>query len=140
MHARVFERATFKHVFNHFRDNIILTSLQSGIISGGSTVNQLTYLYNTFSQTIDFRKEVRVVFCDISKAFGRVWHEGLFKKSLKLLVYLEIFFYGSVLIYLIDVRELFFLVLSGHGNLYELVFLMVLSLVLFFFYFLLMTL
>ena len=55
--------------FNHFRDNSILTSLQSGFIPGDSTVNQLTYLYNAFSQALDFGKEVCVVFCDISKAF-----------------------------------------------------------------------
>ena len=77
---KVFERAIFKHVFNHFRDDSILTSLQSGFIPGDSTVNQLTYLYNAFSQALDFGKEVRVVFCDISKAFYRVWHEGLLKK------------------------------------------------------------
>ena len=77
---KVFVRAIFKHVYNHFRDNNILTSLQSGFIPGDSTVNQLTFLYNTFSQALDFGKEVRVVFCDISKAFDRVWHEGLLKK------------------------------------------------------------
>ena len=70
---KVFERATF-------RDNSILTSLQSGFIPGDSTVNQLTYLYNAFSQALDIGKEVRVVFCDISKAFDRVWHEGILKK------------------------------------------------------------
>ena len=37
-------------------------------------------LVNTFSQALDFGKEVCVVFCDISKAFDRVWHEGLLKE------------------------------------------------------------
>ena len=46
---------------------------------GDSTVNQLAYLYNTFCQTLDAGKEVRV-FCDISKAFDRVWHSGLLLK------------------------------------------------------------
>ena len=70
--VKVFERAIFKHVINHFRDNSILTSLQSGFIPGDSTVNQLTYLYNAFSKALDFGKEVHVVFCDIRKAFDRV--------------------------------------------------------------------
>ena len=74
---KVFKRAIFKHVLNHFRDNSLLTSLQPGVIPGDSTV---VLLYNTFSQTLDFGKEVRVVFCDISNAFNRVWHEGLLKK------------------------------------------------------------
>ena len=37
-----------------------------------STVNQLSYLYNTFCQALDAGKEVRAILCDISKAFDRV--------------------------------------------------------------------
>ena len=69
---KVFERLVFKHLFNHLRDNNILTSFQSGFIPGDSTTNQLTFLYNTFCQALDAGKEVRTVFCDISKAFDRV--------------------------------------------------------------------
>ena len=87
---KVFERTVLKHIFNHFQYNNILTPLHSGFIRGDSTVNQLTYLYDSFSHALDFGKEVRVVFCDISKAFDRVWHEGLLK-SLKLQVKLGIF-------------------------------------------------
>ena len=29
---------------------------------------------------LDEGKEIRVVFCDISKAFDRVWHKGLLNK------------------------------------------------------------
>ena len=61
-------------------DNNVLTILQSGFIPGDSTVNQFAYLYNAFCQALDTGKEVRVVFCDISKAFDIVWHEGLLLK------------------------------------------------------------
>ena len=77
---KVLERLVFKHLFNHLRDNNLLSSLQSGFLPGDSTVNQLTYLYNTFCQALDSGKEVRAVFCDISKAFDRVWHAGLLAK------------------------------------------------------------
>ncbi|MCG8049110.1 MAG: reverse transcriptase domain-containing protein [Candidatus Thiodiazotropha endolucinida] len=77
---KALERLVFKHLYNHFWDNNILTSFQSGFIRGDSTVNQLTYLYNTFCQALDSGKEVRAVFCDISKAFDRVWHGGLIQK------------------------------------------------------------
>ena len=77
---KCFERVVFKHLYNHFHDNQILTSLQSGFIPGDSIVNQLTFLYNTFSHALDSGKKVRVVFCDVSKAFDRVWHEGLLLK------------------------------------------------------------
>ena len=33
-----------------------------------------------FCQALDSGKEVRAVFCDISKAFDRVWHAGLLAK------------------------------------------------------------
>ena len=77
---KVIERLIFKHLYNHLRDNNFLTALQSGFIPGDSTVNQLTYLYNVFCQALDSGKEVRAVFCDISKAFDRVWHAGLLLK------------------------------------------------------------
>ena len=77
---KLFERLVFKYLFNHLRDNNLLSSLQSGFIPGDSSVNQLTFLYNTFSKAVDSGKEVRAVFCDISKAFDRVWHAGLIHK------------------------------------------------------------
>ena len=76
---KLFERLVFKYLFNHLCDNN-LSSLKSGFIPGDSSVNQLTFLYNTFCKAIDSGKEVRAVFCDISKAFDRVWHDGLICK------------------------------------------------------------
>ena len=35
---------------------------------------------NEFGKALDEGKEIRVVFCDISKAFDRVWHKGLIYK------------------------------------------------------------
>ena len=40
---KLFEKLIFEYLFNHFRDNNLLSSLQSGFIPGDSTVNQLTY-------------------------------------------------------------------------------------------------
>ena len=78
---KVFEWIVFKHLFNHLQDNNVLTPLQSGFIPGDSTVNQLTFLYNTFCQALDAGKEIRVVFCDISKVFDRVGIKVLFTNS-----------------------------------------------------------
>ena len=64
-----------------FVDHNILTPFQSGFTPGDSTVNQLTYLYNTLCNAFDSEKKVRVIlFCDITKAFDRVWHAGLVHK------------------------------------------------------------
>ena len=62
--GKVMEKIVHKHVFNFCRDNSILTALQSGFVSGDSTVNQLVDLYNTFCKALDEGKEVRAVFCD----------------------------------------------------------------------------
>ena len=76
----MFERLVFKHLYNHRHDNTLFSSLQAGFIPGDSTVNQLTFLYNTFCQALGVGKEVGADFCDISKAFDRVWHTGLLAK------------------------------------------------------------
>ena len=39
---KTLERLVFKYLYNHFRENNIITSFQSGFIPGDSTFNQLT--------------------------------------------------------------------------------------------------
>ena len=68
------------NVLSFFIDNNVITSFQSGFLPKDSTVNQLVSVYHSFCQALDDGKEVRAVFCDISKAFDRVWHEGLIFK------------------------------------------------------------
>ena len=58
----------------------IIAPLQSGFIPGDSTTFQLIHTYHVICEAVDSGKEVRVVFCDISKAFDRVWHRGLLHK------------------------------------------------------------
>lgn len=74
------EKCVHKHVYNYCITNNIISPLQSGFVHGDSTTYQLLDLYNTFCEAVDSGKEVRVVFCDISKAFDRVWHDGLLHK------------------------------------------------------------
>ena len=69
-----------KYVFNFLNDHHVITTLQSGFVPGDSTVNQLVDIYNTFCQALGAGKEVRAIFCDINKAFDRVWHKGLLFK------------------------------------------------------------
>ena len=78
--GKVFEKCVFKHLYNYLRTNNRITPVQSGFTPGDSAVFQLIDLYDTFCRALDDGKEVRVVFCDISKAFDRVWHRGLLFK------------------------------------------------------------
>ena len=61
-------------------DNNLLSKNQSGFRPGDSSLRQLlaitTEIYNSF-ENLD---ETRAVFLDISKAFDKVWHEGLIFK------------------------------------------------------------
>jgi hypothetical protein len=78
--AKVFERVVFKYLFNYFRDNFMISLWQSGFLPGTSTVTQLVEIYDQFCKAVSAGKDIRVVFMDISKAFDRVWHEGLIYK------------------------------------------------------------
>ena len=74
------ERCVCKHIHNYLLENNIITNNQSGFTKGDSAIHQLINITNEFGKALDEDKEVRVIFCDISKAFDRVWHRGLQKK------------------------------------------------------------
>ena len=78
--AKIFERIVFKYMYNFMKENFVINDFQSGFQSGRSTVTQLVELYHQFCNAIDQKKEVRVVFLDIKKAFDKVWHRGLIHK------------------------------------------------------------
>ena len=51
--GKVLEKIVHKYLFNFFRENNTITTLQSGFIPGDSTVNQLVDIYNTFCKALD---------------------------------------------------------------------------------------
>ena len=78
--GKVFEKCIFKYLHNYIVSNSLISPVQSGFSSNDSVVFQLIDLYDTLSNSIDDGKEIRVIFCDISKAFDRVWHRALLFK------------------------------------------------------------
>ena len=80
--GKLFERIIFKNLYNHLVSNDLITKNQSGFRPGDSTINQLIDLVNDIHKSFDHPKclEVRAVFLDISKAFDKVWHDGLLFK------------------------------------------------------------
>ena len=78
--GKVLGKIVHKHLFNFLNAHHVITTLQSGFIPGYSTANQLVDIYNTFCKALDEGKEICAIFCDISKAFDRVWHKGLLYK------------------------------------------------------------
>ena len=75
--GKVFEKIVFKHLYNYF-----VSINQSCFRPRDSTVNQLIDLINDIHKSFDNRNclETRAAFLDISKAFDKVWHEGLIFK------------------------------------------------------------
>ena len=78
--GKLFERAVFKHISNYLLDNKLLYKYQSGFQTGHSTVQSLLEMYDNICKALDIKEEYCMVFCDISKAFDKVWHKGLIYK------------------------------------------------------------
>ena len=74
------ERAVYKHLYNHFIAHNLIYCKQSGFLRGNSTVYQLIDIFDQKARSIDDKKLNCMIFCDISKAFDRVWHRGLLFK------------------------------------------------------------
>jgi hypothetical protein len=62
------------------KTNNILSKCQSGFLPNDSTVNQLIDIYHNIISNIDRGRDVRFIFCDVSKAFDKVWYKGLIFK------------------------------------------------------------
>ena len=74
--SKMFERLIFKH----FWDNNLFSPIQSGFKESDSCINQLITIIHEIFKGFDDGLEIRGVFLDISKAFDKVWHEGLIYK------------------------------------------------------------
>ena len=80
--GKFFEKIIFNDLYSYLNANNLITKNQSGFRPGDSTTNQLLFLADEIHQAFEDPKslEVRAVFLDISKAFDKVWHDGLIFK------------------------------------------------------------
>ena len=67
-------------MFRFFLENKLITPHQSGFKPGDSCINQLLSITHEIYKSFDDGLEVRSVFLDISKAFDKVWHDGVIFK------------------------------------------------------------
>ena len=75
--GKSFERIIYNTIFEYLTTNELISDNQSGFKLGDSCVNQILSITHEIYQSLDNGLEVRGVFLDISKAFDKVWHEGL---------------------------------------------------------------
>ena len=80
--GKLFKKLLFDSMYNHLCTNGLISDQQSGFRPGDSTTNQLLSIthkiYTGFEESPS--RETRAVFLNFSKAFDRVWHEGLLYK------------------------------------------------------------
>ena len=78
--GKVLERLLYNSIFDFFIQNNLITPNQSGFQTGDSYINQLISITHEIYKSFDDGYELRGVFLDISKAFDKVWHQGLHYK------------------------------------------------------------
>ena len=80
--GKMFEKIIFNTLYSYLNANNLITKNQSGFRPVDSTTNQLLYLVDEIHKAFEDPKslEVRAVFLDFSKAFDKVWHDGLILK------------------------------------------------------------
>ena len=80
--SKIFERVIYNSIFNYFISNKLFTPSQSGFLPVGWCITQLLSIIHEIQTAFDENPvaDVRGIFLDISKAFDKVWHEGLLYK------------------------------------------------------------
>ena len=80
--GKILEKLIYDSLYTHLVSCELLNPNQSGFRPGDSTINQLISITHTIFKALDRNPplDVRSVYLDISKAFDRVWHDGLVYK------------------------------------------------------------
>ena len=78
--SKILEKCVFIEIYNFLHRNRVLSNLQAAQQKGASSITQLLEIYNFMVEAMDDGKDARLIFCDISKAFDRVWTKGLMYK------------------------------------------------------------
>ena len=78
--SKVFEKIIYKDLNKCCTVNKLLNERNSGFKQNDSTVNQLIKMTHDIYTGLENKNDVCGVFLDVSKAFDKVWHQGLLFK------------------------------------------------------------
>ena len=82
--SKVFEQGVYDKLNNYFTTNNLLNPKNAGFKKGDNTTNQLLYITDKISASLDNGHDVRMVFLDAAQAFDKIWHKGLLFKLAQL--------------------------------------------------------
>ena len=74
------ENIIFDQVYSFLDGNKLISQNQSGFRPGGSTIYQLISITSDIYESFERYDETRALFVDTSKAFAKVWHDGVIYK------------------------------------------------------------
>ena len=80
--GKMFQRVIYNSLFNYFQSNRLFTPSQSGFLPGDLCIAQLLSVIHEIQTAFDENPTVdmRGVFLDLSRAFDKVWHDGIIFK------------------------------------------------------------
>ena len=82
--GKILERLIYNTMLEFFTCNKLNSSNQSGFKPGDSCIKQLFCITHDIQKPFNDALETKAVFLEISKAFDKVWHEGLHKNLSKM--------------------------------------------------------
>ena len=77
--GKILEKLIYDSLYSHLVSHDLLNWNQSSFRPGDSTINQVLSITHTIDKAFNCNPplDTRSVYLDISKAFDRVWHDGL---------------------------------------------------------------
>jgi len=81
--SRILEKIMCRSLYEYCVSHELLIRANLGYKRNDSTVNQLRAINHNIYKSLDSGKDVCAIFLDVSKAFDKIWHEGLLFKLRK---------------------------------------------------------
>ena len=78
--SKVFEKAVLKYLLPYLLTNNLITDKQAGFLPKHSTSHQLVEICDSISSNLKHGLATTIVFADISRAFDRLSHRGIYCK------------------------------------------------------------
>ena len=75
--GKILEKIVFDELYSFMDNNNLISKDHSGFRPGDSTINQLISITSSIFESFENFEETRALLLDISKAFDKVWLEGL---------------------------------------------------------------